>query len=115
MVMNNNSKMKVPKIIAILLTTSFLLHECCGFGIPVPDWIENILVESQEALHPWIGTTMFIFNFIPLWITCDYQAYYFYSEFGGDAIFERCMQTIFDNYKTVFKTEIENAKVQLFD
>ena len=103
--------MKWPKIITTILMLGFLVNESSAFGIPVPDWIANILEETQEALHPWIGTTMLIINFVPLWITCDYQAYYFYSEFGGDVIFDRCMKTIFDNYKTIFKTESENSKV----
>ena len=49
---------------------------------------------------------MFVVNFPFIWLTCYTQAYFFYSDFGGDQIFTICKQKAFDTYNTVWKAPV---------
>ena len=82
----------------LILILALSLHQVAAVGIAIPDFLVQVFVNFEDALSPWFETFFFIVNYPFLWLTCYTQAYFFYSDFGGDQIFLICKEKTYDTY-----------------
>ena len=72
------------------------------------------MVNFEDTLAPFVDTFLFVVNYPFIWMVCYSQAYFFYSDFGGDQIFLICKDKAYGVYKTVFSSGAENTGSPLY-
>ena len=73
-------------------------------GLPIPDFFIEVAASFESSLEPWVDSLLFVMNYPFLWVICYTQAYFFYTDYGGDQIFLICKEKTYDTYQTVWKT-----------
>ena len=92
------------RIAFVILILVLYVENVKAFGFPLNQWMVDIILEGEESITPWVGTVFFIQSFGGLYVLCYFQAYIWYRQFGGDLMMDRCLNTIYDSFKTAWKT-----------
>ena len=64
-------------LILILLLT--VVEQVQGFGINLPKWLVEIMINTERAYVPILETVLLYNNFVPLYLLCFVQSQFFYK------------------------------------
>ena len=82
----------------------------------LPQWMQAMLINSENKFEPWIGSCLFIANAPFLWLSCWIQAEYYlpegFTKIQKEEIYTYCNEQWEDAFSTLWDVDPEDSSLK---